>query len=82
MAALFCSHCGHLAVGGHCRTSLFIIRCHVSPVSYLKKGEGEGGDLLLTSTVSVDYRSLFVVVTVHPLLVAMLPTATWCPLLL
>ena len=77
MAALFCSHCDRLAVGGHCHTSLFIVRCHVSPVSYVEKGEGEGGDLLLTSTVSVDYRSPFVVVTVYPLLVAMSPTAMW-----
>ena len=77
MAALLCSHCGRLAVGGRCRTSPFIVRCHVSPISYMKKGEGEGGDLLLTSTVSVDHRSPFVVVTVHPLLVAMSPTATW-----
>ena len=43
----------------------------------MKKEEEEGGDLLLTSTVSVDYRSPFVVVTVYPLLVAMSPTATW-----
>ena len=81
MVALFCSHCGRLAEGGRCRTSPFIVRCHVSPVSYLKKGEGEGGDLLLTSTVSVDYGSPFVVITVHPLLVAMSPTVTWCLLL-
>ena len=77
MATLFCSHCGCLAVGAHCPMSPFIVRCHVSPISYMKKGEGEGGDLLLTSTVSVDHRSPFVIVTVHLLLVAMSPTATW-----
>ena len=77
MAALFCSHCGRLAVGDRCRTSPFIVRCHMSPVSYLKKGEGEGGDLLLTSTVFMDYCSPFVIVNVHLLLVAMSPTATW-----
>ena len=47
------------------------------PYFLYEKGEGEGGDLLLTFTVSVDHRSPFVVVTVHPLLVAMSPTATW-----
>ena len=47
-------------VGCHCRTSPFIVRWHVSPVSCVNKEEGDGG-LLLTSTVSVDQRSPFVV---------------------
>ena len=32
-----------VTVGGHCRMSLFIIHCYVSPVSYVKKGERVGG---------------------------------------
>ena len=54
-----------VAVGGCCRMSLFIVRCRVSPVFFCEK-RGTG-DLLLT--VSVNRRSLFVVVIDHPLLV-------------
>ena len=51
MAALFCGHCDRrvrglslfVAVGGRCRTLPFIVRCHASPVYYVKKGQGEGG---------------------------------------
>ena len=55
-----------VAVGGCCRMSLFIVRCHMSPVFFFEKRRGTG-DLLLT--VSVNRRSLFVVVIDHPLLV-------------
>ena len=55
-----------VAVGGCCRMLLFIVRCHVSPVFFCEKRRGTG-DLLLT--VSVNRRSLFVVVIDHPLLV-------------
>ena len=55
-----------VAVGGCCRMSLFTVRCRVSPVFFCEKRRGTG-DLLLT--VSVNRRSLFVVVIDHPLLV-------------
>ena len=64
-------------VSGLCHTLPFIVRCHVSPVSYVKKERERGGGLLLTSAVSVDYHSLFVVIIVHLLQVALLLTVTW-----
>ena len=39
-----------VAVGGCCRMSLFIVRCRMLPVFFVKKGGGTG-DLLLTVTV-------------------------------
>ena len=51
-----------VAVGGCCRMLLFIVRCRMSPVFFFCEKRGGTGDLLLT--VSVNHRSLFVIVVI------------------